>query len=161
MSTTQAKPGLLNSWKEIAAYLGRGVRTVQRWEKIGLPVCRVGVGTRSPVLAYTQEIDFWIQTAQGRGLSHPQAGGNLPVTNSLRDAIQQARLLRIQNAILRKGQHETLQQLIATLLAMKESCATKPGLVAFRPEFGSQGVHDMQAVPFLPDNLHKQPRSVA
>jgi len=23
---------LLNSWKEIAAYLNRGVRTVQRWE---------------------------------------------------------------------------------------------------------------------------------
>ena len=32
----------LDSWKEIAAYLGRGVRTVQRWEREeGLPVHRL------------------------------------------------------------------------------------------------------------------------
>jgi hypothetical protein len=29
---------LLNSWKEIAAYLNRGIRTVQRWEaELGMP----------------------------------------------------------------------------------------------------------------------------
>ncbi len=29
----------LNGWKEIAAHFGKGVRTVQRWEKaLGLPV---------------------------------------------------------------------------------------------------------------------------
>ena len=32
----------LDSWKVIAAYLGRGVRTVQRWERDeGLPVHRL------------------------------------------------------------------------------------------------------------------------
>src|SRR5207249_9472999 len=32
----------LDSWKEIAAYLGRGITTVQRWEqKEGLPVHRL------------------------------------------------------------------------------------------------------------------------
>ena len=32
---------LLNSWKEIADYLGRGVRTAQRWEvELHLPVRR-------------------------------------------------------------------------------------------------------------------------
>ena len=36
----------LDSWKEIAAYLGRGIRTVQRWERDeGLPVHRL-LGTR-------------------------------------------------------------------------------------------------------------------
>jgi hypothetical protein len=30
---------LLNGWKEIAGFFGRGVRTVQRWEQqLGLPV---------------------------------------------------------------------------------------------------------------------------
>ena len=29
---------LLNGWKQIANYLGRGVRTIQRWESLGLPV---------------------------------------------------------------------------------------------------------------------------
>jgi hypothetical protein len=32
----------LDSWKEIAAYLGRSIRTVQRWEREeGLPVHRL------------------------------------------------------------------------------------------------------------------------
>ena len=32
----------LDSWKEIASYLGRGIRTVQRWEREeGLPVHRL------------------------------------------------------------------------------------------------------------------------
>ena len=32
----------LNGWKEIAAFLGKGVRTVQRWEREqGLPVHRL------------------------------------------------------------------------------------------------------------------------
>jgi len=42
----------LNSWKEIATYLSRGVRTVQRWEReLKLPVHRIGKGKRSPVYA--------------------------------------------------------------------------------------------------------------
>ena len=42
MSATPLDPGgRLDSWKEIAAYLKRGVRTVKRWEKEeGLPVHR-------------------------------------------------------------------------------------------------------------------------
>jgi hypothetical protein len=33
--------GPLTTWKEVAAYLGKGVRTVQRWEaELGLPVRR-------------------------------------------------------------------------------------------------------------------------
>lgn len=32
---------VLNSWKEVATYLGRGIRTVQRWEReLGLPIRR-------------------------------------------------------------------------------------------------------------------------
>jgi len=45
MSTTspETEPGRLNGWKEIALHLGKGTRTVQRWEKLyGLPVHRIG-----------------------------------------------------------------------------------------------------------------------
>jgi len=42
---------ILNSWKEIATYLDRGVRTLQRWERDEhLPIRRVGAGERAPVL---------------------------------------------------------------------------------------------------------------
>jgi hypothetical protein len=51
----------LDSWKEIADYLRREVRTVQRWEKEkGLPVNRVPGGTRHAVFAYAGEIDTWL-----------------------------------------------------------------------------------------------------
>jgi hypothetical protein len=39
LTTGAGETGRLNGWKEIAAYVGKGVRTVQRWEKAhGLPV---------------------------------------------------------------------------------------------------------------------------
>jgi len=58
-------PTVLNSWKEIAAYLQRGVRTVQRWERdLHLPVHRIGKGKRSPVFARVSELNFWLNTSE-------------------------------------------------------------------------------------------------
>jgi hypothetical protein len=53
--------GVLNSWKEIATYLGRGVRTVQRWEaELQLPVHRPRGKNRSAVIAFREELDQWL-----------------------------------------------------------------------------------------------------
>lgn len=53
--------GVLNSWKEIATYLGRGVRTVQRWEaELQLPVHRPRGKNRSAVMAFRAELDQWL-----------------------------------------------------------------------------------------------------
>ncbi len=55
----------LDSWKEIAAYLKKEVRTVQRWEKsLGLPVRRLAQGKLGPVFAYKQELDSWWRESQ-------------------------------------------------------------------------------------------------
>jgi hypothetical protein len=135
MSTTQATPGLLNSWKEIATYLGRGVRTVQRWEKLGLPVRRIGVGSRAPVLAYARDIDLWIQATRTRTFP---INDNLPIRGSLRESIEQARLLRDQMAVLREGGRKSLLQLIATVGALEKSYATQVGPV------NSQGVREFK-----------------
>lgn len=52
----------LDSWKEIAEYLGRDVRTVIRWEKErGLPVRRVPGEKGHRVFAFREEIDSWLQ----------------------------------------------------------------------------------------------------
>jgi hypothetical protein len=52
----------LQSWKEIASELNRGVRTVQRWERtLGLPVRRLGNGPRCPVFAFKDELTQWLQ----------------------------------------------------------------------------------------------------
>ena len=53
----------LDSWKEIAVYLGREVRTAQRWEKReGLPVQRHVHAKASSVWAFRHEIDAWLHT---------------------------------------------------------------------------------------------------
>ena len=50
----------LQSWKEIAAYMERDVRTARRWEQAeGLPVRRHRGGSRSSVYAYPSEIEAW------------------------------------------------------------------------------------------------------
>ena len=50
----------LDSWKEIAVYLKRGVRTVQRWEKNeGLPVYRHLHKKLGSVYADKLELDAW------------------------------------------------------------------------------------------------------
>ena len=50
----------LESWKEIAAYLKRDVRTVKRWEKSErLPVRRHLHQARSSVYAYPSELEAW------------------------------------------------------------------------------------------------------
>lgn len=56
----------LDSWKEIAAHLGRTERTAIRWEKNGLPVHRVPGGQRQAVFAYTDEVDAWLISQDGR-----------------------------------------------------------------------------------------------
>lgn len=50
----------LESWKEIAAYLERDIRTVQRWERVeGLPVYRRPARRLGGVFAYRSELDAW------------------------------------------------------------------------------------------------------
>ncbi len=52
--------GRLDSWKEIAVYLRREVRTVQRWEKsANLPVHRLQLEKQSAIYAYKSELDAW------------------------------------------------------------------------------------------------------
>ena len=59
---TAMKPERLDSWKEIAAYLNRDQRTVQRWEaQCGLPVHRIPGRIRSAVYAFPMEIDAWLR----------------------------------------------------------------------------------------------------
>ena len=64
--------GRLESWKEIAAHLGRDVRTVQRWEKAeGLPVHRHLHDKLGSVYAFQGELDAWREGRAGA----PAAGG--------------------------------------------------------------------------------------
>jgi len=59
---------VLNSWTEIAVYLGRGVRTAQRWEReLQLPVRRPRERSRSAVIAFRSELDRWLLAVDTNG----------------------------------------------------------------------------------------------
>ena len=59
-TSTDARGRRLESWKEIAGYLGRDVTTVRRWEKReGLPVHRLHHSKLGSIYAYTKELDTW------------------------------------------------------------------------------------------------------
>lgn len=60
----------LESWKEIAVYLKRGVRTVRRWEKDeGLPVHRHLHQKLGTVYAHRDEINAWWEGRRGAARS--------------------------------------------------------------------------------------------
>jgi len=60
MATEERK--LLESWKEIAAYLNRSEKTCRRFEEtLGLPVHRLDGTPRARVFAYADELDAWLK----------------------------------------------------------------------------------------------------
>lgn len=66
-NANETGPRVLNSWKDIANYLGKGVRTVQRYEsQFGLPIRRPAGKNRSSVIALADEIDAWLNHAPTR-----------------------------------------------------------------------------------------------
>ena len=53
----------LDSWKEIAAYLGKAERTVKRWKKErGLPAYRAPGSGNTSVYAFSSELEEWLKS---------------------------------------------------------------------------------------------------
>ena len=94
---------VLSGWKEIAAYLGCGVRTAQRWESNGLPVNRPNPGRRSHVLASTEQLDSWVRHGAFWRTQQSDVRVNIARARKLRAEIEQARRdLHLKVAALRK-----------------------------------------------------------
>ena len=121
MATLQTKVGLLNSWKEIAAYLGRGVRTAQRWEKYGLPVRRLAPGPRASVIADARDIDTWIQSAKSHGFEAANSVRPALVPTASLAPIRQFRPFIDGHDVLENGRNR-LAQLIANVARLKANC---------------------------------------
>ncbi len=63
----------LNGWKEIAAYLGKSVRSVQRWEaSLGLPVHRIRTPDGHIVYGDRAEIDAWRRQLDAPPVPEPE-----------------------------------------------------------------------------------------
>ena len=96
VSETTPPEDTLTSWKEIASYLGRSVRTVRRWEATeGLPVRRHLHQKASTVFAQRADIDQW-QKARQAGLHHAAPEGTGAPAE---DAAEVSRLEPIRRAL--------------------------------------------------------------
>lgn len=77
----------VHGWKEIAAYVGREVRTVQRWERQrGLPVRRLAGADKGNVYAVISELDEWLhptkrESAAAEAADTPLTPQPAPVTS--------------------------------------------------------------------------------
>src|SRR6516165_8418478 len=72
----------LESWGEIAAYLRRDIRTVQRWERLySLPVRRLVIGKQGQVYAYRSELDAWVRKRQPVAEAE-EKGGNTEIEDA-------------------------------------------------------------------------------
>lgn len=59
---TMERRQVLDSWKEIAAYVRKAEKTCRRWEKeLGFPIRRLEQPPHARVFAYRDEIDLWIK----------------------------------------------------------------------------------------------------
>src|SRR5580692_3353938 len=92
----------LESWKEIAAYLGRDVTTVRRWEKReGLPVYRLQHSKLGSVYAYTLELDAWREKEADR---ETLAGGtDAPDAPDAKANHQPTRIRRVHRWLIAGG----------------------------------------------------------
>jgi len=156
----------LDTWKEIASFIGRDERTAKRWEATrGLPVHRPPGGGRSKVYAYTDEVWRWM---------HEIAELEPPPVESASDAESGSDLVKAQPrsvdglGILARRRRWPLRAALTLGLA----CAVVIGLVAvigtaLRPsppvkvnadadkdaaEFYRAGLHDWSTR--TPEGLH-------
>jgi hypothetical protein len=120
--TFRGETTVLTSWKDIARYMGKGVRTVQRWERqLGLPVRRpTGAQHKSAVLVDRSDLDAWLAT---RFSSRPASRNLERVTDNpansaravLREKVRAARELRAANQVL-------IKQLCDSIRVLNERC---------------------------------------
>src|SRR5215472_4147953 len=77
---------ILTGWKEIANYLRKGVRTVQRYEReLELPVHRPAGKSLAAVVALQTELDNWVSKSPRRVDSRPHSRALLDTrTNKLK-----------------------------------------------------------------------------
>jgi hypothetical protein len=62
-----ARPEIFSGWKEIANYLAKGVRTVQRYEReLNLPIHRPAGKSAGAVIATKAELDAWVTASPVR-----------------------------------------------------------------------------------------------
>ncbi len=118
--TYTGDPAVLSCWKDIAKYLGKGVRTVQRWEReFELPVRRPkGANRKSAVTAHPRDLDAWLTSRwalrAAKEMAEPleTAAELLGLKTAINERIHAARALREQQSHLIHELSAAMQMLV-------------------------------------------------
>jgi hypothetical protein len=154
-------PQFLSGWKEIANYLGKGVRTVQRYEwQMGLPVRRPAGKPRGSVIATKPELDAWIGASPIREEFHLSrlAPDSEASAKAIRNGIQEMCRLRDEMLPLRAELHSSLLMLRETILNLQGELAQNqlrdvaPAFAFLKREDHVDNVVDLLA----PDSGHRK-----
>jgi hypothetical protein len=114
----------LSGWKEIANYLGKGVRTVQRYEmQLQLPVRRPAGRPWGSVVATRMELDAWVNASPIREVFRIPAN-NTPkdytvYADEIKRGVEKMTQLRDQMLALRMEVRESVQLLRSTVCEMQ------------------------------------------
>ncbi len=158
-------PQILSGWKEIANYLGKGVRTVQRYEvELRLPVRRPAGKSYGAVVATKVELDAWVNASPIREAFHLARTTTEETAvrdiRDMRNTVLEMRDLRSQMAGLRAELRNSVQQLKQGIsiisgelngAQLDEDAVTKVSVL--EPRFRTTSILQMLAT----DLNHKKP----
>ena len=122
------RPPVLTSWKDIARYMGKGVRTVQRWEQdFGLPVRRPHGSSKKAILARPGDLDAWVAL---RCSSRPSPLASSPVVGALPLLPRDGSRGSLKGLSALNAQIQTSHILRTSNLALVEEAAFRPAAPA-------------------------------
>jgi hypothetical protein len=118
---TSTAAHILSGWKDIANYLGKGVRTVQRYEgDLQLPVRRPAGRARGAVVATKAELDAWVAASPVREQPRIAVNGSSAIfLAGIRENLRQMRVLREQMRDLHSGIKQSVCLVQASIVELQ------------------------------------------
>ena len=111
---------LLGSWKEIATFFGKGVRTVQRWERdLGLPVHRPPERDQGVVIAFPEELTNWAKRQH-------RSGNGAAISQAQIERMHQLRSTMLARAAKLQANAEKVSASASRVVASLKSLEAKP-----------------------------------
>ena len=109
---------ILSGWKQIAHHLGKGVRTVQRYEReLGLPIRRPAGKSGGSVIATAGELDAWVTASPiGEQFELARTVINTDMLEQLRRNVKEMVRLRKETHEVRSAVSESLELLRKNIL---------------------------------------------
>jgi hypothetical protein len=149
----KGKLEIISGWKDIANYLQKGVRTVQRYEReIGLPVRRPAGRSTGSVMATKAELDGWVAASPIRNAFQlPQT----PVDNAaplreFRQHVTELHRLREETKELRAAVRTSLELLQRNLRSVLPDL---PGDQTLESSSESRSLRSLLAFPVKKERI--------